>query len=100
MTVLASGKMSGTTNDLIDNANSCYKHIISQKITTPEMYNNLGVNFVTKALALMDKDVFNYALPVEIDFSSRIYSTLDGTKGTDGNGNLGYGKNETDPAKC
>jgi hypothetical protein len=96
MSVLASGKMSGTSNDLIDNANNCYKHIIAQKVTTSEMYNNLGVNYVNKALALMDKDAFKYALPVEIDFNSRIYNTLDGTKGSGGDGNLGYGESETE----
>jgi hypothetical protein len=96
MTVLASGKMSGTSNDLIDNANSCYKHIISQKVTTAEMYNNLGVNYVNKALGLMEKDAFKYALPVEVDFNSRIYNTLDGTKNPGNGSNLGFGKNETE----
>lgn len=97
MSVLASAKLGGIENDLLDNANLCYEHIIEQKVTTAEMYNNLGVNYVNKAIALIDKRVFPYALPLEIDFNSRLFSTTGaGTKDPSTEGSLGYGNNETE----
>ncbi|MCB0502406.1 MAG: hypothetical protein KDD32_06965 [Bacteroidetes bacterium] len=56
------------------------------------MYNNLGVNYVNRAINAISTAEFPYALPMEIDFNSRLYSTTgSGTKGDD---QLGWEKNE------
>lgn len=94
LSVLSSAKNNGIRNDLHANAIICYEHIINQKITTPEMYNNLGVNYMNMAIKIIPNDLFPYALPLEVDFRSRLFSTTGGGKGGTGGG-LGYGADST-----
>ncbi|MEZ5004232.1 MAG: C1 family peptidase [Chitinophagales bacterium] len=87
MSILSAINQKGINNDLSDNAILCYEHIIGQKITTAEMYNNLGVNYVNRAINAISTAEFPFALPMEIDFNSRLYSTTgSGTKGDDQSG--------------
>ncbi len=92
MTILSAINQKGLNNDLSDNAILCYEHIIEQKITTAEMYNNLGINYINRVINTLATKDFPYALPVEIDFNSRLYSTTGG--GTKGGDQLGWEQNE------
>ena len=92
MSILSAINQKGINNDLSDNAILCYEHIIDQKITTAEMYNNLGVNYVNRVINTLSTKDFPYALPLEIDFNSRLYNDVGG--GTKGDDELGWEKNE------
>ena len=69
---------------------------LDQKITTAEMYNNLGVNYVNTALNLIEKEDFPFGLPLELDFNSRLYTITGEGKGPgdDEEGVQHYGTND------
>ncbi len=73
---------------------SCYDHIIQSKITTAEMYNNIGINYLH--MALTEKaDEIKLAFPIEIDFKSRLYiKSVTGSGKGPGDPDLGWGDDE------
>jgi len=93
------GSLDGTneTASILDNSTLCYEHIIDQKITTPEIYNNLGVNFLNKALHEIESSEFPFALPTELDFNSRLYSITNTGNGK-GSGDDDFGYSDVDSA--
>ena len=57
-----------------DFAEACYKTIIKEKFPSREIYNNLSVVFLLKAINEIDTVDFPYVLPIELDFKSRLYT--------------------------
>lgn len=75
---------------LLGKASECYEHIINEKFTSREMYNNLGISYMLMAMGLMDDDEIEFSYPVVLDDDSRLYDTEEaGTKGV-----LGFGNTE------
>lgn len=77
MSLLGSLEIAASNGSILKNASLCYEHIIDQKITTSELYNNLGVNYINMALAEIEVEEFGFALPTELDFNSRLYAVLE-----------------------
>lgn len=57
-----------------DMAESCYQTIIKEKFPSREVFNNLSVVYLLKAIQEIDTVEFPYLFPVELDFESRLYS--------------------------
>lgn len=57
-----------------DMAESCYQTIIKEKFPSREIFNNLSVVYLLKAIQEIDTLEFPYLLPIELDFESRLYS--------------------------
>ncbi|MEZ5023438.1 MAG: tetratricopeptide repeat protein [Chitinophagales bacterium] len=85
LNVLAGQAEENQKDRLLTSSQKCYHHLIDNKITTIEMYNNLGLNYLSKAI--MHKEV-DYALPMELDFYTRLY-----VESQSGNGQ-GWGSDE------
>lgn len=58
-----------------DMAESCYQTIIKEKFPSREIFNNLSVVYILKAIQEIDTLEFPYLLPIELDFESRLYSS-------------------------
>lgn len=63
-----------TVSGNYDFAISCYNTIIKEKFPSREIYNNLSVVYLLKAIKEIDTIDFPYFFPIEIDFKSRLYS--------------------------
>lgn len=56
----------------------CFEFVLNKGFKSREIYNNLGVCALLKAIALIGKDAVKYVYPIEIDVESRL---RDGQKG-------------------
>ena len=70
LNLLAANELGDSKRRLLHSSRKCYHHILNEKITTIEMYNNLGVSYLNEALSLKR---FLFALPTELDFYTRMY---------------------------
>ncbi|MEZ5004234.1 MAG: hypothetical protein R2730_14480 [Chitinophagales bacterium] len=70
MNILAGQAKEDAKKRLLTSSQKCYFHLIDNKITTIEMYNNLGLNFLSEALIFKQVE---FALPMELDFYTRLY---------------------------
>lgn len=57
-----------------DIAESCYHVILKEKFPSREIFNNLSVVYLLKAIQEIDTIEFPYLFPIELDFNSRLYS--------------------------
>ena len=98
LNVLAGQASENQKTKLLTSSQKCYYHLIDNKITTIEMYNNLGLNFLSQALTYKEID---YALPMELDFYTRLYvksTTISNGQGWGDSGDdWGSGEDEDPP---
>ncbi len=63
-------------NNDFELAETCYLHIL-QNYRGPEIYNNLGICKVFRAMSLYPDDVDLYSYPFELDLNTNLYKTRD-----------------------
>ena len=82
---IISGKRMMVLNDLFDKAiiatiakkieiaKELYIYILEKGFRSPEIYNNLGCTYLSKAIELVDTAEFPYIFPTQIDFKTNLY---------------------------
>ncbi len=73
---------------LLGKSAECFEHIIDEKFTSREIFNNLGVTHLLLAIGMVDKDENPFTYPVMLDDESRLYDALESDAGT--KGSLGF----------
>lgn len=59
-----------------DNAKKCYEDILLNNFTSREIYNNLGLVFLLKAISLSEIDISKYVYPVSIETQTRANTSI------------------------
>ena len=78
-----------------DEAKLCFEDIL-KKFTSREIYNNLGLVFLLKAISISDPKISKFVYPLSIDFQTRadISATRSGDLLNDANKLFGYAKEQ------
>lgn len=69
------GNLFLTIGDFV-NANNCYSKILNEKFTSREIYNNIGVISLLKAISIYNNGNKEYIFPVYIEINSRANNNL------------------------
>ena len=79
-----------------DEAKLCFEDILKENFTSREIYNNLGLVFLLKAISISDPKISKFVYPLSIDFQTRadISSTRSGDLLNDANKLFGYAKEQ------
>tara|TARA_B100001093_G_scaffold126525_1_gene119090 strand:+ start:344 stop:1807 length:1464 start_codon:yes stop_codon:yes gene_type:complete len=59
-----------------ETANNCYTRILNEKFTSREIYNNIGVIYLLKAIDIYNSGNKEYIFPVYIEINSRANNNL------------------------